>query len=172
MITEMIGMSLNIQELSEQDWEDIKEIYLQGIQTGNATFQTEAPPSEQWFKDHISDCSIGCFQDGKMLGWAALSKVSSRCVYSGVAEVSIYVRKDARGRGVGNFLLEDLIQISETLGYWTLQAGIFPENVSSIRLHTTNGFREVGRRERIGKLHNVWRDVILYERRSGVIGQG
>jgi L-amino acid N-acyltransferase YncA len=164
-------MTIVIRELIDNDWEDIKDIYLEGIKTGNATFQTEAPTKEQWFDSHILQCSIGYFQSGKMLGWAALSKVSSRCVYSGVAEVSIYIKENARGKGIGKNLLRHLINLSEKHGFWTLQAGIFPENISSINLHAINGFREVGRREKIGKINNEWRDVMLYERRSEVTGQ-
>ncbi|XEC96308.1 N-acetyltransferase family protein [Paenibacillus tarimensis] len=164
-------MSFEIRKILPEDWEDIIEIYLQGIRTGNATFQTEAPTKEEWFGSHILECSIGCFRDGLMLGWASLSKVSSRCVYAGVAEVSIYVKENARGQGIGDFLLKNLIRFSEAHGYWTLQSGIFPENNSSIKLHIQNGFREIGRRERIGKLDHVWRDVLLLERRSTVVGK-
>lgn len=163
-------MSFIIRQFTQDNWEEVKAIYLEGIQTGNATFQTEAPSKEQWFEGHVKECNIACFQYDKMLGWATLSRVSARSVYSGVAEVSIYIKHSERGNGIGNILLKNLIEISELHGFWTLQAGIFPENTSSIRLHLKNGFREVGRREKLGKLNETWRDVILMERRSKVIG--
>jgi phosphinothricin acetyltransferase len=164
-------MIANICLFTDADWDEVKAIYLEGIQTGNATFQTEAPSKEEWFGEHINECNLGYFQDGKLLGWAALSNVSSRCVYSGVAEVSIYVRQSERGRGIGNSLLESLIEKSESIGIWTLQAGIFPENKASIELHIKNGFRVVGRREKLGKMNDMWRDVMLLERRSQTAGQ-
>lgn len=165
-----IKMITNIRLFTEADWEEVKAIYLEGIQTGNATFQSEAPSKDQWFEGHVNECNVGYFQDNKMLGWATLSKVSSRCVYSGVAEVSIYIKQSERGRGIGDILLKSLIEKSESQGFWTLQAGIFPENIASIRLHMKNGFREVGRREKLGKMNDIWRDVILLERRSKVSG--
>lgn len=164
-------MSINIRQFTHDEWDYVKAIYLEGIQTGNATFQTEAPSKEQWFEGHINECNVGYFQDNKMLGWAALSNVSSRCVYSGVAEVSIYIKQTERGKGIGDILLRSLIEKSESQGFWTLQAGIFPENIASLKLHLNNGFREVGRREKLGKMKGIWRDVILLERRSNVIGQ-
>lgn len=163
-------MTTNICLITEADWEEIRAIYLEGIQTGNATFQTNAPSKEQWFEGHVQECSVGYFQDKKILGWATLSKVSSGCVYSGVAEVSIYVKQSERGTGIGDLLLKSLIERSESQGFWTLQAGIFPENIASIKLHMKNGFREVGRREKLGKMNDLWRDVILLERRSKVTG--
>lgn len=165
-----MGKSIHIDEMLQEDWEQVREIYLEGIATGNATFQKEAPSWETWDKGHISDCRIVARLDGKILGWGALSPVSSRCVYSGVAEVSIYVGQNSRGKGIGSKLLNSLIKISEQNGYWTLQSGIFPENVSSLKLHVKYGFREVGKRERIGKLDGVWRDTILLERRSVIVG--
>jgi len=163
-------MSFHIRELKNEDWDSIKHIYLEGIKTGKATFQTDAPTQEEWFAGHILPCSIGYFEAGMMLGWASLSPVSSRCVYSGVAEVSIYVKEEARGKGVGRKLMESLIELSEENGYWTLQSGIFPENSSSISLHQAHGFREVGKREKMGKLKNEWKDVLLFERRSTRVG--
>lgn len=164
-------MSYEIRQLTFEDWEEIKEIYLQGIETGHATFQTEAPSKEAWFEEHISACSLGYFDNKELLAWAALSRISSRCVYAGVAEVSIYIKENARGRGIGTALFKKLIEVSEEEGYWTLQSGIFPENMGSIRLHQKNGFREVGRREKIGEMNGVWRDVLLFERRSNKVGQ-
>lgn len=159
-----------IDKMLPEDWGQIREIYLEGIATGNATLQKEAPSWEAWDKGHILACRIVARSKGKVLGWAALSPISSRCVYSGVAEVSVYVGQKSRGRGVGSILLTSLIEISEQNGFWTLQSGIFPENVSSIKLHIKYGFREVGRRERIGKMDGVWRDVSLLERRSNEVG--
>lgn len=159
-------MSLSIRDLDEQDWIEIKEIYLEGIKTGFATFQTEAPTKEDWFESYVPHCRLGYFEQGKMLGWAALGKVSSRCVYAGVAEVSIYMKADARGKGLGSQLLSSLIQRSEQHGFWTLQTGIFPDNIASIKLHKKAGFREVGFREKLGKLNHTWKDVMLLERRS------
>jgi L-amino acid N-acyltransferase YncA len=157
--------------LSFDNWNDIREIFLQGIRTRNATFQTEAPTKEEWFNSHIRECSIGYFNNDSLLGWATLSKVSSRCVYSGVAEVSVYINENFRGQGIGDSLMKNLIKLSEKHGYWTLQAGIFPENESSIKLHISNGFRQVGRREKLGKMNGTWRDVYLFERRSIETGQ-
>lgn len=162
--------SILIDKMHEKDWEQVREIYQEGISTGNATFQKELPTWETWDSGHILECRIVARLDGKILGWAALSPVSSRCVYAGVAEVSIYVRQDSNGKGIGSLLLKSLIEISEQNGFWTLQSGIFPENVFSLNLHRKYGFREVGKRERIGQLDGVWRDTILLERRSRVVG--
>jgi L-amino acid N-acyltransferase YncA len=159
-----------INKMLPDDWEQVREIYLEGIATGNATYQKEAPSWETWDNGHILECRIVARLDGKVLGWAALSPVSSRCVYSGVAEVSIYVSQSSKGKGIGSKLLKTLIEISEQNGYWTLQSGIFPENVSSLKLHIKSGFRKVGRRERIGKMDGAWRDTILLERRSNIVG--
>lgn len=162
--------SILMDKMLKEDWEQVLEIYQEGISTGNATFQKEPPTWKTWDSGHILECRIVARLDGKILGWAALSPVSSRCVYAGVAEVSIYVRHGSKGKGIGSLLLKSLIEISEQNGFWTLQSGIFPENVSSLKLHIKYGFREVGRRERIGQLDGVWRDTILLERRSRVVG--
>ncbi|WP_240422139.1 GNAT family N-acetyltransferase [Paenibacillus periandrae] len=162
-------MTLLSRKIIEEDWDQIKSIYLEGISTGNATFQTEAPPKEQWFSGHVSECSIVCTRENIILGWAALSRISARAVYSGVAEVSIYIRQAERGNGVGDFLMKELVELSEMNGFWTLQAGIFPENIPSLKLHYKHGFREVGRREKIGKMNELWRDVMFLERRSSKI---
>lgn len=153
-----------------EDWEQVREVYLEGIATGNATFQKEAPAWKDWDNNHMLECRIVARLEGKVLGWAALSPVSSRCVYAGVAEVSVYVSHISKGKGIGCLLLESLIEKSEENGLWTLQSGIFPENVSSLKIHYKNDFREVGRRERIGKMDGVWRDTILLERRSKNVG--
>lgn len=154
----------------EDDWEAIKSIYEEGIHTGNATFETTAPSKEQWFKSHNLDCSIVCLDGGKIVGWASLSPVSSRCVYAGVGENSIYIKASARGKGIGYLLLGHLVDLSEKNGFWTIQTGIFPENLASIALHSKHGFREVGLRKKVGKMNGVWRDVLFMERRSEIVG--
>ncbi|AFD08639.1 GNAT family N-acetyltransferase [Solitalea canadensis] len=152
-------------------WNAVKTIYEAGIATGNATFQQAAPSWEEWDADHLLTCRFVVEEDGKILGWAALSKVSGRCVYAGVAEVSVYVSPAAQGKGIGLLLLNELINKSEQNGLWTLQAGIFPENIASVRLHEKAGFRQVGYRERIGKMNGIWRSTLLLERRSSIIAQ-
>ena len=171
-------MDYSISPLLPQHWPAVRAIYAEGIATGNATFETELPDWTKWDSGHRKDSRLvaatGKTGDpadgGTVLGWAALSPVSGRCVYGGVAEVSVYVAAAARGRGVGTALLRVLVKESEAQGIWTLQAGIFPENVASIALHKSCGFREVGIRHRLGKLGTVWRDVALLERRSKVVG--
>lgn len=160
---------MNIRELRPEDWPVVRTVYEQGIRSGDATFETEAPSWEQWDAAHTA-LRIVAERDGAVLGWGALSPVSSRCCYQGVGEVSVYVAEDARGAGVGRALLGELVERSEQDGYWTLTAGVFPENEASIRLHKACGFREVGVRERLGELHGVWRDVVLLERRSTLVG--
>lgn len=155
-----------VRAMQPDDWEEVRRIYLEGIATENATFQTNAPEWTGWNNGHLAQCRFVAEQEGKLAGWVALSPVSERCVYSGVAEVSVYVGGSCRGSGVGGLLMGELISASEADGLWTLQSGIFPENVASISLHRRYGFREVGRRERLGQLKGVWRDVLLFERRS------
>jgi L-amino acid N-acyltransferase YncA len=159
-----------IDTMKENDWEQVRSIYLEGIATGDATFETEAPSWDKWNAAHISSCRLVARSGDTVRGWAALSPVSSRCVYGGVAEVSIYIGQRYRGMGLGRALLMALITESEKNGLWTLQAGIFPENQASIDLHKRCGFREVGRRERIGKMDGRWRDTVLLERRSSIVG--
>lgn len=161
---------LVVEPLQAGDWEKVREIYLKGIATGQATFETEAPSWEQWDRSHLTFARLVARKDQEVVGWAALSGVSQRCVYGGVAEVSIYVSQSVRRAGVGRELLHALIDESEKNGVWTLQAGLFPENAGSLALHRSCGFREVGRRERIGKMKGVWRDTILLERRSNLAG--
>ncbi|MEP6994617.1 MAG: N-acetyltransferase family protein [Acidobacteriota bacterium] len=158
--------------MAAADWEHVRRVYAEGIATGNATFETEPPSWEAWDKAHREDCRLVARREGEaeVVGWAALSRVSERCVYGGVAEVSVYVAGSWRGGGIGRRLLESLIAASEEAGIWTLQAGIFPENASSIALHEKCGFRIVGVRERPGKLRGAWRDVVLLERRSLRVG--
>ncbi|HWC65672.1 MAG TPA: GNAT family N-acetyltransferase, partial [Thermoanaerobaculia bacterium] len=137
---------------------------------GNATFETSAPSWEKWDAKHLPFGRLVGRVDGAIAGWVALSRVSERCVYSGVAEVSVYVARSARGKGVGRALLEAVIAESERAGIWTLQSGTFPENAASIALQKSCGFREVGRRERLGRMNGRWRDVVMLERRSSVAG--
>lgn len=164
-----------------EDWPAVREIYREGIATGNATFETALPDWSKWNSSHRNDCRLvargpatgkvrGVAGKEMVLGWAALAPVSGRRVYAGVAEVSVYVAGAARGRGIGKALLLGLVEQSEAHGIWTLQAGIFPENAASLALHKSCGFREVGVRRRIGRLGEVWRDVLLLERRSSRTG--
>ena len=157
-------------KMKDEDWDEVVSTYQEGIVTGNATFETDAPTWDKWDKSHLRDCRLVARAEGKVIGWAALSPVSTRCVYSGVAEVSLYVAASTRGIGVGKALLRALIDESERIGIWTLQAGIFPENAASIALTKGCGFREVGHRERIGQMDGIWMDVILMERRSKIAG--
>ena len=172
---------IQIAPMLSEDWDEVRRIYEEGIATGHATFETKAPTWEAWDAAHLREPRLAARHPGErakveqaskggLLGWAALSRVSDRCVYAGVAEVSVYVGAGARGRGVGRALLDALIERSEREGFWTLQAGIFPENLASIELHRRCGFRELGRREKLGKMGGFWRDVTLYERRSRSTG--
>jgi phosphinothricin acetyltransferase len=161
---------LHIRALYPDDWDAVRAIYRQGIDTGNATFETEVPMWKKWDAGHLQTCRLVALCDEQVVGWAALSPVSSRSVYAGVTEVSIYIATAARGQGVGKALLAALVEASEQHGIWTLQAGILAENETSIALHKSCGFCVVGRRERLGQMNGVWRDVILMERRSNVAG--
>jgi L-amino acid N-acyltransferase YncA len=163
-------MKITITTMRVKDWDAVKRIYADGITTGNATFETEIPGWNAWNNGHLASCRFVAMREDEIVGWAALSRVSYRFVYVGVAEVSVYVARNAWGQGIGKTLLHALITESEAAGIWTLQAGIFPENEASIRLHTTCGFRIVGRRERLGQVQGVWRDVMLLERRSAAVG--
>jgi L-amino acid N-acyltransferase YncA len=157
---------LELRELRHEDWPAVRAIFEQGIAGGQATFEVEAPSWEAWDKTHLDGHRLVAVQGGEVVGWAALSAVSERCCYEGVAEDSVYVADEAQGRGVGRALLTELIERAENDGFWTLQAGIFPENTASVELHKRCGFRVVGMRERLGHQHGVWRDVVLMERRS------
>lgn len=158
-----------VRDLQPEDWARVRAIYVEGIRGGDATFETTPPEWEAWDAAH-PDVRIVAERDGVVAGWAVLSPASGRCVYRGVGEVSVYVGEEARGVGVGRLLLGELVARSEAAGYWTLTAGIFPENEASLRLHRSCGFREVGVRERLGETAGVWRDVVFLERRSTVVG--
>ncbi len=163
-------MTLPLDGLRASDWEQVRSIYLEGIASGNATFETEAPTWEKWDAAHLPIGRLAARAADVVLGWSALSPASDRCCYAGVAEASLYVGARHRGQGIGTALLQATIDLAEKNGIWTLQAGIFPENRASLALVAICGFREVGRRERLGKLHGTWRDVLLLERRSSVVG--
>lgn len=151
-------------------WPEVRRIYQQGIETGFATFETGTPEWKAWDAAHLERCRLVARHGLDVVGWAALSPVSDRCVYGGVAEVSLYVDRDHRGKGIGSSLLRHLVKASEAAGIWTLQAGIFKDNPVSLELHRRAGFRVVGVRERLGKLNGRWRDVVLLERRSDRVG--
>ena len=161
-------MNCLIDKMRDSDWEQVREIYLEGIRSGHSTFETEAPSWECWNEAHLPFARLVMRAAERVNGWAALSLVSKRQVYRGVAELTVYVAESARGQGIGRALLEALIEESERNGIWTLQASVFPENLASIKLHRRCGFREVGRRERIAMLHGVWRDTLLFERRQAL----
>lgn len=159
-----------IDQMNASDWEQVRSIFLEGIATGYTTFETEAPSWEKWDAGHLRIARLVARQGEDVLGWAALSPVSGRYAYRGVSELSVSITEKSRGQGIGRALLESLIEESERNGIWMLQAAIFPENKVSVRLHLRCGFREVGRRERIGKLNGIWRDTLLFERRSKTVG--
>lgn len=163
---------VQLRDMEDRDSAAVLEIYGQGIETGQATFETEIPPWETWLSGHLHRPRlVATDEQDRVLGWAAISPVSSRCVYGGVGESSVYVARTAWGQGVGRLLMERLVEESEAAGIWSLQAGIFPENGGSIRLHEAVGFRVVGVREGLGKMGDVWRDVVLMERRSSRVGR-
>ena len=169
-------MAITVAAMTTSDWPHVSRIYQEGIDTGNATFATQPPASwDEWCKNKTNSCNLVARNDEEVIGWAALRPVSSRAVYAGVAEVSVYVSSPARSTGVGSLLLQELIRTSEANGIWTLQAGIFPENQASLQLHFKHGFRVVGLREKLGRMElgefaGKWRDVILLERRSKAVG--
>lgn len=163
--------NISTRPMKAKDWDSVSAIYKDGIATGFATFETSTPSYSDWDAAHLKNCRIIAHNLDQITGWAALSPVSSRCVYGGIAEVSVYIAKNSRGLGVGKLLMERLILDSEKVGLWTLQSGIFPENIASIKLHEKVGFRYIGKREKIGKTNEgVWKDNLLFERRSTLIG--
>lgn len=163
-------MNYVISSMTPGDWDEVCSIYLEGIATGNATFETEAPSWQKFDASHLACGRIVARTTDQVIGWAALTPISQRRVYRGVAELTVSVTEKSRGTGVGRALLEALIIEAEQNGIWTLQASIFPENIASVKLHLRCGFREVGRRERIAEHKGRWRDTLLFERRSEVVG--
>lgn len=163
-------MEIALRTLTKNDWNQVSEIYREGIETGNATFETQVPCWDKWDIAHTQSCRIVATINNFVVGWSALIPVSSRKVYSGVGEVSIYISDNYKNKKVGTRLLKRLIEESEAKGFWTLQAGIFPENTASIKLHQNLGFRIVGFREKIGQMQGIWRDTLLLERRSRKVG--
>lgn len=161
---------MQIEPLHKKHWPRVRTIYEEGIATGQATFVPAAPGWEEWDEGHLAHSRIVALLNGEVVGWAALSPVSKRPHYAGVAEVSVYVGAGARGKGIGRALLAELVRLSEAHGIWTLQSSIFPENTASVRLHEAQGFRLMGRRERIAQDKGVWRDTIIMERRSKTTG--
>jgi L-amino acid N-acyltransferase YncA len=163
-------MEMMIREMHKEDWMAVASIYKEGIDTKTATFQTEVPAYEAWDQSHIRSCRLIAEVDGHVVGWTALTPYSSRCVYAGVAEVSVYVKSDSRGKKIGEKLLQALITEAEKEGIWTLQSGILEINRASIALHKKVGFRLVGYREKIAKDHNgIWQNTVLMERRSQLV---
>lgn len=161
-------MEVKFRPMTYDDWEQVSAIYRQGIETGVATFEIQVPSWKSWDAAHLKNCRIVSEVENIVVGWAALSPVSSRKAYEGVAEVSIYISNDFKGKGIGSGLMKKLVDESEIAGFWTLQAGIFRENVISIKLHQDNGFRIVGYRERIAQLNGIWKDTVLLERRTPI----
>lgn len=162
--------SLTIQPMTDADWPAVQRIYADGIATGNATFETQTPDWETWDRGHLTDCRLVARIDGVVVAWAALSPVSARSCYAGVTEHSVYVDENHRGQGIGKALLREFVRQTEQSGFWTIQSSIFPENAASIAIHLACGFRVVGRRKQVAMHHGVWRDTVLVERRSRVVG--
>lgn len=163
-------MDYLIRKMEEKDWSEVKGIYAQGIETNMSTLQTSIPEYEEWDNSHLKDCRYVVTENDKVAGWVALTAVSSRCVYAGVAEVSVYIHNDYKRKGIGSMLLNHIVEESEKIGIWTLQSGIIQENEASIELHKKCGFREVGYREKIAKdKYGNWRNTVLMERRSNNI---
>jgi phosphinothricin acetyltransferase len=161
---------IRIRPFVKSDFPSVKDIYQQGIDSGDATFQEQAKDYDDWNESLLPNCRLVAENNRQIIGWAALSSASNRCVYSGIAEVSVYVSSNSQGSGVGNSLLESLIKASEEQGIWTLQAGIFPENKASIHIHSKNGFKVLGIRDKLGQMNGIWRDIVFMERRSKVVG--
>ena len=159
-------MEFTIRQMRAGDWERVRQIYLEGLATDQASFETEAPTWEHWGQSYHRGCRLVACHEDQVVAWAALSPVSQRRCYAGVAELSLYVAESFRGMGIGKSLLESLVEASEALGIWTICASTFPENTASLSIQLACGFRVVGRRERIAQRKGVWRDTILTERRS------
>lgn len=159
-------VEVRVDALTADDWTAVSAIYAEGIESRNATFETDVPAWDEWDAVHLAEPRLVARRDGEVVGWAALTPVSGRCVYRGVAENSVYVGRGAQSQGVGRALLNELVRRAEAVGIWTIQTGVFPENLASLRLHLSCGFRVVGVRERIGRLDGTWRDVVFLERRS------
>lgn len=165
-------MEINIREMIKEDWEQVANIYLEGINTEKATFETCVPSFEEWDREHIKVCRLVAYKETEILGWVALSKVSNRSIFSGVAEVSLYINSRYQGCGVGTRLLEEVVKLSEENGFWSLESVIIEENLSSINLHKKSGFREIGYKEKIAKMRNgKWHNVVIMERRSSKVGK-
>ncbi len=161
--------TIHFDKMIETDWPNVKSIYIEGIASGNATFDEELPSWDVWNRSYLTACRIVVKEAGRIVGWAALQPISSKKALAGVAELSIYLGASSRGKGIGSRLMAYVIAESEANGFWTLQSGVFLENIASIHLHHKAGFRNVGVRQRIGKLNGVWRDIILLERRSNTV---
>jgi phosphinothricin acetyltransferase len=161
---------MKIELLTKKHWPQVKAIYESGVSTGNANFAHPAAKWEQWDNAHVKNCRLVAIENGEVLGWAALAAVSDNCVFTGVAEDSVYIAENSRGKGIGKQLLKEIVKLSEENNFWTLESRIFPENLASIKIHEENGFRVVGSRERIGQLNGLWRDTLLLERRSIKVG--
>jgi L-amino acid N-acyltransferase YncA len=161
-----VATDLELRPFRDDDWPGVHAIYAEGIAGGNATFETEVPPFERWLEAHPPEYRVVATRAAHVAGWVAASPVSDRCAYAGVIEHSVYVDARMRGQGIGRRLLDALIERADASGIWTIQSGIFPENVASLELHQRCGFRVVGTRERLGQLNRVWRDVLLVERRK------
>lgn len=168
-------MTITVRDMTAADWPDVERIYREGIATGNATFEASPPSWEDFDREKVADPRLVAVEDGVVVGWAAAGRVSSRCVYEGVLEHSVYVAESARGHGVGRVLLDAFLRAAEAAQVWTVQSGVFPENEPSLALHRELGFRTVGTRERVGRMGygpyaGLWRDVVMIERRSSLVG--
>jgi L-amino acid N-acyltransferase YncA len=176
MIEKTVSLSGQIQpdiiidSMQDGDWERVRAIYLEGLASGQASFETEAPNWEHWDEAHLRHSRLVARDGERVVAWAALTPISRRRCYAGVAEVSFYVSAAHRGRGLGKRLLRELVAASERLGIWTLYGSTFPENEASLQVQSACGFRVMGRRERIAQHHGVWRDTVITERRSRVVG--
>lgn len=170
MIKQDETQAVTIRNMHSKDWDAVKSIYESGIATGLATFESTAPDWDTWNEGHLPFARLVATIHEEVVGWAALSPVSNRCVYDGVAELSVYVAENHRGKGIAKSLLLEVFDESERNGIWTLQAGIFTENTASVKLHESVGLRIIGYREKIGKLKGKWKDNFILERRSKTVG--